>query len=70
MAASASTFLSGTSSTFAVSFAAGEDTDEDTEGVDWLKFVGYWGDKQFPDSDPRQTCLFGHCRFTDGPLGK
>jgi hypothetical protein len=50
--------------------AAGEDTDETIEGTDWLTYTGYWGDKQYPDDDPRQFCLLGHCRYVDGPFGK
>ncbi|KAK9900798.1 hypothetical protein P389DRAFT_193045 [Cystobasidium minutum MCA 4210] len=48
---------------------AGEVEDEIAEGTSWLTFTGYWGDKQFDEDDSRQFCVFGHCRYTDGPLG-
>lgn len=49
--------------------AVGIETEEN-EGVDWLTFDGYWGDKKLDDDDSRQFCAFGQCRFTDGPLGE
>ncbi|ODV76981.1 uncharacterized protein CANTADRAFT_27407 [Suhomyces tanzawaensis NRRL Y-17324] len=36
----------------------------------WLSFPGHWGDKQIPDSDPRQRNLFiGGYKYIDGPTG-
>lgn len=35
----------------------------------WLDFTGHWGDKQYPDSDPRQHSLQGQYRYTSGPPG-
>ncbi|CUA69637.1 Vacuolar protein sorting-associated protein 62 [Saccharomyces cerevisiae S288c] [Rhizoctonia solani] len=35
----------------------------------WLEFIGHWGDKQYPDSDPRQHSLEGQYRYTSGPPG-
>lgn len=43
--------------------------EQPTEGVDWLTYTGYWGDEQYPESDSRQLCVFGHCRYTSGPNG-
>ncbi|KAL8931931.1 MAG: hypothetical protein Q9216_007021 [Gyalolechia sp. 2 TL-2023] len=38
----------------------------------WLRFVGRWGDQQYPDSDPRQHKILGidaTAKFSDGPSG-
>jgi len=40
--------------------------------VDWLAFTGHWGDKQYPDNDPNQSCFLGIdalCKYTNGPTG-
>ncbi|KAH8809293.1 hypothetical protein F5884DRAFT_753778 [Xylogone sp. PMI_703] len=40
--------------------------------VSWLHFLGRWGDKQYPDSDPRQQDLLNlhlSFKFEDGPTG-
>ncbi|RFU26467.1 hypothetical protein B7463_g9875, partial [Scytalidium lignicola] len=40
--------------------------------VSWLYYLGHWGDKQYPDSDPRQVDLLNlhlSFKFSDGPTG-
>jgi hypothetical protein len=37
---------------------------------DWLLFKGNWGDEQYPKRDPKQFCIFGHCKYTNGPSGE
>lgn len=39
--------------------------------TDWLNFNGNWGDKQYLDSDPRQTTVpyFGLKKYNNGPNG-
>lgn len=32
-------------------------TDEETEGVSWISWLGHWGDEQYPTSDSRQDCV-------------
>jgi hypothetical protein len=48
-------------------------TEEATEGAEWLQWLGYWGDEQYPDSDSRQNCdtesITGECTFVSGPTG-
>lgn len=34
-------------------------TEQTAEGVDWLYWLGMWGDEQYPDSDKRQSCALG-----------
>lgn len=43
--------------------------EQSSEGVDWLYWLGLWGDKQYPDSDPRQYCILDECQYVDGPTG-
>ncbi|OAL34113.1 hypothetical protein AYO20_06568 [Fonsecaea nubica] len=42
-----------------------------TDPADWLNFNGNWGDKQYPDTDPRQETVpyFGLKKFNSGPNG-
>lgn len=45
---------------------------DDTTPINWLSFIGMWGDKQYPDSDPRQKDLLDlHkvYKYVDGPTG-
>lgn len=44
-------------------------TEQMSEGVDWLYWLGAWGDEEYPTSDSRQNCLFGECHYVSGPTG-
>lgn len=49
-------------------------TEEDSETADWLKWLGAWGDEQYPDGllddiETGQYCLSTECRYTSGPTG-
>jgi hypothetical protein len=46
------------------------EAEQPDEGVEWLTYTGYWGNEQYARSDPRQVCVFGHCRYSSGPNGK
>lgn len=40
--------------------------------INWLYFIGEWGDKQYPASDPRQVEPFNISlltKYTSGPTG-
>jgi hypothetical protein len=57
-----------------VTFAAGSSTPvfgayDDTTPVNWLNFVGAWGDEQYQSSYPGQYDIFGESRYTSGPTG-
>ncbi|KAL1982870.1 hypothetical protein VTN96DRAFT_798 [Rasamsonia emersonii] len=60
-------------STQTFSSAGGKSTggeEQASEGADWLKWLGYWGDEQYPDTDPRQYCILDiECAFVSGPTG-
>jgi hypothetical protein len=43
--------------------------EQSSEGVDWLYWLGAWGDEQYLTSDSRQTCIFDECHYVDGPTG-
>lgn len=43
-----------------------------SESVNWLSFLGHWGDEKYPQDDPIQDCVFGIdalCKYTGGPTG-
>ncbi|KAI9688943.1 MAG: hypothetical protein M1822_000680 [Bathelium mastoideum] len=43
---------------------------DDSIPVNWLYFIGQWGDEQYPNSDPRQKSLLGLTyKYTSGPTG-
>ncbi|KAL2031091.1 hypothetical protein VTO58DRAFT_106442 [Aureobasidium pullulans] len=47
-------------------------TEQTAEGVNWLSWLGMWGDEQYPDSDKRQSCALGIddlCHYQSGPTG-
>ncbi|KAF2656065.1 hypothetical protein K491DRAFT_678415 [Lophiostoma macrostomum CBS 122681] len=37
--------------------------------VEWFYFIGHWGDKFYPISDPRQYQFLGQYHYVNGPLG-
>ena len=45
---------------------------DDSTPVNWLYYLGHWGDKQYPDDDPRQQTILnisGLYKYVDGPTG-
>lgn len=57
-----------------VSFASGSTTPvfaayDSTTPVNWLNFVGKWGDQQYNSSYPGQYDVFGQYRYSGGPTG-
>jgi len=54
-------FPSGTTPVFAA-----YDT---TTPINWLNYVGKWGDQQYKDSYPGQYDIFGQYRYVGGPTG-
>jgi hypothetical protein len=42
---------------------------DSTTPVNWLSYVGQWGDEQYPTSYPGQYDIFGEYRYTSGPTG-
>jgi len=37
--------------------------------TNWFYFIGHWGDKFYPLSDPRQYRFAGQYHYVNGPLG-
>lgn len=40
--------------------------------VNWLYYLGKWGDDKIPENDKRQNCIFGIdalCKYVGGPTG-
>ena len=37
--------------------------------VNWLYFLGQWGDEQYPASHPGQEIIFGEAKYSGGPTG-
>jgi len=37
--------------------------------IGWFYFMGHWGDKFYPLSDPRQYRFVGQYHYVNGPLG-
>ncbi|OJJ42314.1 hypothetical protein ASPZODRAFT_105498 [Penicilliopsis zonata CBS 506.65] len=60
---------------FSVASGAGKGaTEEADESADWLAWLGYWGDEQYPDSliddlETGQYCIDDECRYSSGPTG-
>ncbi|KAJ3018804.1 hypothetical protein HKX48_002621 [Thoreauomyces humboldtii] len=48
-------------------FQATHDTPD--KDVSWLQWAGNWGDKQYPNSDPRQYGFAGQYHYVNGPTG-
>ncbi|KAI9736948.1 MAG: Vacuolar protein sorting-associated protein 62 [Cirrosporium novae-zelandiae] len=49
-------------------------TEQATEGVSWLSYIGHWGDEEYPESDSRQICIelgdiLDECKYVSGPTG-
>ncbi|KAJ6108490.1 hypothetical protein N7523_009813 [Penicillium sp. IBT 18751x] len=63
------------SSTFTATSGAGTGaTEEAGETADWLNWLGYWGDEEYPDGllddvETGQYCISSECHYTSGPTG-
>ncbi|KAJ5725015.1 uncharacterized protein N7483_006372 [Penicillium malachiteum] len=49
-------------------------TEEDDETADWLSWLGYWGDEEYPDGllddlETGQYCISSECHYSSGPTG-
>ncbi|KAI9743060.1 MAG: Vacuolar protein sorting-associated protein 62 [Claussenomyces sp. TS43310] len=44
-------------------------TEQPGEGVDWLYWLGMWGDQQYPNSYSDQYCISTECHYVSGPTG-
>ena len=42
---------------------------DDATPLNWLSWLGRWGDQEYPESDPRQFVLFGQPKYASGPTG-
>ncbi|OCK94289.1 uncharacterized protein K441DRAFT_660099 [Cenococcum geophilum 1.58] len=42
---------------------------DSTTPIEWLNYVGRWGDQQYPDKDKRQKQLAGNRKYVGGPTG-
>ncbi|QIW99236.1 hypothetical protein AMS68_004754 [Peltaster fructicola] len=45
---------------------------DDSTPLNWLNFLGEWGDQAFPQTDPRQSCpgnISLLCKWSGGPTG-
>jgi len=45
---------------------------QNRDPTNWLSFTGHFGDKEYPQTDPIQNCLFGSdklCMYANGPTG-
>jgi len=40
-----------------------------TAPTEWFYYIGHWGDKVYPLSDPRQYRIAGQYHYSSGPLG-
>ena len=61
-----------TLSTYVYSYTPSSNTFAAYDGVtsvNWLYYLGRWGDNQLPDNGPGQVDLFGLRKFVSGPTG-
>ena len=60
-----------TLSAYAVSYtpSANSFTAYDGAPVNWLYYLGHWGDEQLPNGTPGQEDLFGLYKYVSGPTG-
>ncbi len=52
-----------------ISYGKGSVPGREEKYGDWLHFMGHWGDKKLPNSDPRQKFHPFEWRYIDGPTG-
>lgn len=52
-----------------ITFANGTEPGREERLGNWLMYLGHWGDKQLPSTDPRQKFSPFQWRYIDGPLG-
>ncbi|KAG7872511.1 hypothetical protein KL938_005335 [Ogataea parapolymorpha] len=62
-------FLAYTYDGETVEYANGSHPGREEQLGNWLHFMGYWGDKKLPPSDPRQRWSPFEWKYIDGPCG-